>query len=326
MKFKNILMIFILGLMQLIPASSAGAAQKILLAVYNDNPDYSSVRKVFVRELTQEADRLGMDIEFVDFTKTRNRREFIQKIKEYAKEIDLIFTAGTPNAMAIKEAEVDVPVLFTAVADPKKANLVKTFHRPASNFTGAYCAVAAHTQLQTILKVMPNVKILGILYNPRDPAPVSQLHSWEKAAAYLPEIKILSFQIPASVDSEEKMAEATEGMIGLADVIVTLADAQVSSYGKGMIKAANNNNIPTYVSLSHLVGKGALFSFGFNFDEATKVVNVPQAIKILQGIPPEAISVGTYPYYDLSVNLKTAGKIGVNFTEEVIDSAANKIE
>ncbi|MCK4993447.1 MAG: ABC transporter substrate-binding protein [Candidatus Omnitrophica bacterium] len=323
MKIKHICMIFLLVLMQLIQVNSnACAAQKIIIGIYNDNPDYSAVREVFVSGLTQEADKIGMEVEFIELINIDSCQEFIQSLKEQAKNANMIFTAGTPNAMAIKEAEIKIPVLFSAVADPKEAELVKSFHHPDSNFTGAYCAVAAHTQLQTLLKVLPNAKVLGLLYNPRDPAPVSQVQSWHKAAAYLPGIKIMDFQIPERVDSNEELAEVTKGMVGIVDVIVTTADAQVSPYGKGLISVANEHHVPTYVSLSHLVEKGALFSLGFNFEEATRVVNIPQAIKILQGIPPEAIPVGTYPYYDLIINLKTAKKIGVNFSDDVINSAA----
>jgi len=319
-------MIFLLALMQLIQVCNASAAQKILIAAYQDNPDYSEVREVFVSGLTKQADILGLDIEFIYLIDINNRNEFIEMLKQKARNADMIFTAGTPNAMAIKQAQIKIPVLFSAIADPKKAGLVRFFHDPRSNFTGAYCVVAAHTQLQTLSRVIPNAKILGILYNPRDPAPVSQLFSWHKAAAYLPGIKILDFPIPEGVDSKAGLAEVTESMIGIVDVVVTLADAQVSSWGEGMIKTANKYNIPTYVSLSHLVEKGALVSLGFNFKESVRAINIPQAIKILQGIPPEAIAVGTYPYYDISINLKTAKKIGVTFPSDIINSAANKIE
>ncbi len=327
MKIKNIYMIFVLALMFLMPFNSnACAAQKIIIAIYNDNPDYSAIRKIFVSGLKQAANKLSLEVEFEDLVDAANRQEFIRRLKEQAKDADMIFTAGTPNAMAVKETGVKIPVLFSAVADPKKAGLVNSFHSPDSNFTGAYCAVAAHTQLQTLLRVYPKAKTLGILYNPRDPAPVSQVQSWHKAASYVPGIKIMNFHIPERVSSEEDLAEVTKGMVGLVDVIVTTADAQISPYGRGMIEVANKHNIPTYVSLSHLVEKGALVSLGFNFEEATKVVNIPQAIKILQGIPPAAIPVGTYPYYDLIINLKTAKKIGINFSDNIVNSAAKIIE
>ncbi|MCG2712526.1 MAG: ABC transporter substrate-binding protein [Candidatus Omnitrophica bacterium] len=327
MKIKNIRVIFVLALMFLILLNTnALAAQKILIAVYNDNPEYSAVREIFVWGLKQEVNKLGMKVEFAYLIDTDNRREFMQRLKEQARDAQMIFTAGTPNAMAIKEAGIKIPVLFSAVADPKKAHLVKSFHDPASNFTGAYCAVAAHTQLQMLLKICPQTKILGILYNPRDPGPVSQVQSWHKAASYVPGIKIMNFHIPQSVISEEGLAEVTKDMIGLVDVIVTMTDAQVSPFGRGMIEAANKNNIPTYVSMSELIEKGALVSLGFNFKEATKIVNIPQAIKILQGIPPSAIPVGTYPYYELIINLKTAQEIGVNFPNDIINSAAKIIK
>jgi putative ABC transport system substrate-binding protein len=326
-RFGKICSLFFIAFMLLNAFNSdAYAAKKILVAIYNDNPDYTVVRKIFVSELKRVTYGWEMEVEFIELLNVREREEFIQRVKELSKDVDLIFTAGTPNAMAIKEAKVQIPVLFSAVADPKEAQLVSSFHKPDSNFTGAYCAVAAHTQLQTLLKVYPQAKTLGVLFNPRDPAPVSQVKAWHKAASYVPDVSIMNFHIPERVDSVKELAEVTQGMIGLVDVIVTTADAQVSPYGQGMIKVANANKVPTYVTLSHMVEKGALASLGFNFAKATKIVNIPQAIKLLQGVSPEDIPVGTYPHYDLSINLKTARKIGLKVSQDIINSAANIIK
>lgn len=327
MKIKSICVICLLAVLALIHVDQdAYAAQKIIIAVYKDTPDYAIAREVFVSSLTQETARLGMEVEFIYLIKIKNREEFIQGIKEQAKDADMIFISGTPNAMAVKEAQVKIPVLFNAVADPKAAELVQSFHSPNSNFTGVYCAVAAHTQLQMLLKVIPEVKTLGIIYNPKDPASVSQLKSWRKAASYWEGIEVLDFPIPETVDSAEKLGKVTKAMIGGVDVIVTMADSHISLYGQGVIDTAIKYKIATYASLGHMVEQGSLFSLGFNFEKATKIVNIPQAIKILQGTPPGKIPVGTYPYYDLIINLKTAQKIGVQIPNDAIKAAAKIIK
>ncbi len=52
-----------------------------------------------------------------------------------------------------------------------------------------------------------------------------------------------------------------------------------------------------------------------------KAVNVPQALRILQGENPAAIPVGTVTEYMLMINTKTAREIGVVVPENILKSA-----
>lgn len=236
-----------------------------------------------------------------------------------------MFTTGTPNAMAVKASGFKKPVIFSAVANAVGAKLVESNEVPGTNFTGAHCAVPFDSQLRALLLVLPDVSNIGILYNNSDPSPTGQARGWKKAVAEQG-LQLSEFYVPAEVNSPESLAEATKPLIGKVDVIVTTADAKVSPYGKGMIDVANNAGMATYVTLSQLVNKGALVSLGFNFTEATRIVNVPQAIKILKGESPAVIPVGTFTEYKLVINLKTATQIGVSVPMRALKIASEIIQ
>jgi putative tryptophan/tyrosine transport system substrate-binding protein len=298
----------------------AGTAKKVLLAVYFDNPDYQNSRNTFQEELAKEAKKAGLKIEFIVLDTQGSKGLFLSQIKKMEQAIDLIFTAGTPNCLAIKEAGITKPVIFTAVADPVGAKLVESLVQPNTNFTGSHCAVSADRQLSALLYVIPKAKKLGFLYNAEDPAPVSQVKAWKEAMARI-KMKAEEFLIPKDANSVDTLAAAAKPMVGK----VTVADAKISAFGDGVIAVANKNKIPTYSSLNSLIKKGALCSLGFNFKMGA-LITVPQAIDILKGRDPATMPVITHSEYSLVINLNTARVIGLEIPANVLRTAVEVVE
>ena len=314
--------VLVMGLFAVAPG--AQAAQKVLLAVYFDNPDYAKARNTFYDELAKVTAQQGMDVEFIDLNTKGDKDAFISRLKEMEPNVDLIFTTGTPNAMAVKAAGITKPVVFSAVADAVGAKLVKSNKHPGTNFTGNYCAISAENQLRALLLVLPSAKKIGILYNPSDPAPRAQTKGWKRAVMDMG-LELKEYFIPADVNSADGLAEATKPAVGNVDVLVTTAEAKVSPYGAGWIKVCNENNLPTYATLAQLVNKGALLSLGYNFAEGAKM-NVPQAMKILKGQSPADIPVTTFSEYRLVINMNTANKIGVKVPLRALRAASKIIK
>ncbi len=315
----------LINMIMLLPwTAQAGINKKVLLAVYYDNTDYDTCRNIFKEELALEAKKAGLTLEFMVLDTHGSKELFINQLKKMEPQIDLIFTAGTPNCLAIKEAGITKPVIFTAVADPVEAKLVESLVQPNTNFTGSHCAVSADRQLSALLYVIPAAKKIGFLYNPEDPAPVSQVKAWKEAMARI-KMKAIEYLIPSAANSIDSLADAAQPIVGKVDVLVTLADAKISAFSEGVIAVANTHKIPTYASLNSLVKKGALISLGFDFKAGT-LITVPQAINILNGADPATIPVITHSEYRLVINMNTARIIGLKIPPNVLKNAAEVIE
>jgi putative ABC transport system substrate-binding protein len=53
-----------------------------------------------------------------------------------ASKVELIVTAGTPAAVAVKKAAPSTPLVMIAVGDPVGTNLIKSLAHPGGNITG----------------------------------------------------------------------------------------------------------------------------------------------------------------------------------------------
>jgi putative ABC transport system substrate-binding protein len=53
-----------------------------------------------------------------------------------ALKVDIIVTAGTPAALAVKRMTTTIPLVMAAVGDPIGTGLVKSLARPGGNLTG----------------------------------------------------------------------------------------------------------------------------------------------------------------------------------------------
>lgn len=169
----------------------ACAALPLALAAGTSLPSYAAVQrkkfKVFVvihREgsLADEGfmDYLtgaGLDVDFV----VRNIDSDVKLLPGIVEEIkqqkpDLIYTQSTQVTVGIAGtyAETDtasfvrdIPIVFSMVADPIKAKLVRTLERPDRNLTGAIHVVALPVHLKAMQAYMP-IKRLGILNTPNE--------------------------------------------------------------------------------------------------------------------------------------------------------------
>lgn len=84
-----------------------------------------------------------------------------------ASKVDVIVTAGTPAALAVKEKTNKTPLVMVAVGDPVGTGLVKNLARPEGNLTGL-SSVAPDLEgkrLQLLREVVPALSRVAMLFN-----------------------------------------------------------------------------------------------------------------------------------------------------------------
>jgi putative ABC transport system substrate-binding protein len=111
-----------------------------------------------------------------------------ERLPELAAElvglpVDVIVTAGTPAAKALKNATGTIPIIMALVGDPIAAGLVPSLARPGGNATG-FSIVAPELsgkRLQLLKEIVPAISAVAVMSNVANPQ--SQIGSNAEPAA-----------------------------------------------------------------------------------------------------------------------------------------------
>ena len=105
-----------------------------------------------------------------------------ERYAEFAAEfvrlkVDVIFTTGTPAAIAAKQATTLIPIVFAGAANPVGGGLVASLTQPGGNLTGlsSQNAEVASKRLELLREAIPSLRRLAVLVNIGNSAVVQEL-------------------------------------------------------------------------------------------------------------------------------------------------------
>ena len=97
-------------------------------------------------------------------------------------KVDLICGIATPSAQTAYNAamDTDISVIYTAVTDPKAAELADDKGNPVGEVTGTSDKLPIEAQLKMIRELLPDAKKIGILYTTSEANSVSAIAEYKK--------------------------------------------------------------------------------------------------------------------------------------------------
>ncbi|WP_409439845.1 ABC transporter substrate-binding protein [Psychromonas sp. GE-S-Ul-11] len=240
--------------------------------------------------------------------------------KLVGEQPDVIVAIATPSAQAAVSVSRDIPVVFSAVTDPIGAKLVPTLEQPGGNVTGLSDMVNVKQHIELIKEFIPNLKTLGVPYNPGEANSVSSVAALKAAAAEMG-IKVIESAAPKSSD----VMIATKQLVGKVDAIYCPIDNTIISAVESVIKVGIDAQIPVFAGDTDTVSRGAVAAVGYNyFDLGRQTGDI--VVSILDGEKPGAIDVKLAKGTDLFVNPKMAARMGVTVPESVLTRATKVIK
>jgi len=126
---------------------------------------------------------------------------------------DLILAIATPAVQSVQSKTTEIPILGTAVTDFVGAGLAASNEAPGANISGSSDLPSIAEQFDFMLKVLPDVKVVGIMYNSSEDNSRIQAETAKEAADALG-LSIVEktfsavVDIPQTVESLAKEVEA----------------------------------------------------------------------------------------------------------------------
>jgi putative ABC transport system substrate-binding protein len=238
-------------------------------------------------------------------------------------KVDVIVTAGTPAALAVKKATASIPLVMVAVGDPVGTGLVASLGRPGGNATGL-TSIAPELEgkrLELLKEALPRISRVAVLWNPANAYQIGSEKEVQAAAKVL-RISILSLPVRSSGELGNALAAIPREH---ADAVLVLAD-RLFLHNRGRIADfAIANRVPGMNAYRELVEAGGLMSFGPSYAvmhrQAATYVD-----KILKGAKAGDLPIEQPAKFELVINLKTAKTLGLTIPQPLLLRADEVIQ
>lgn len=291
---------------------------KVAVSQIVEHPALDATRQGLLDGLKAKGYEEGKNLEFDYKTAQGNPAIAVQIARQFVGENpDVLVGIATPTAQALVSATKTIPIVFTAVTDPVGAKLVKQLEQPGKNVTGLSDLSPVEQHVELIKEILPNVKSIGVVYNPGEANAVS-LMELLKVSAAKHGIKLVEATALKSADVQS----ATQAIAEKSDVIYALIDNTVASAIEGMIVAANQAKTPVFGAATSYVERGAIASLGFDYYQIG-VQTADYVAAILEGKEPGSLDVQVAKGSDLVISKTAAEQLGITIPEAVLARATS---
>lgn len=226
-------------------------------------------------------------------------------------KVDLIFANSTPSTQGAKNATKDIPIVFTSVTDPVAADLVTSLKKPGGNVTGTTDFYpGAITKTVKFIADEMGAKTIGTVYNSGEKNSIVQVNEMKSAAKKLG-LKVAE----ASVSTSADIKQATESLVGKADVFFIITDNTVVSGLESVVSVANDKDIPLFVGEKDSIKRGGFAAYAIDY-KAIGYTAGEKAVEILKnGKKAGDIPVSAPKNLKLIINEKAAKEMGITIKD-----------
>lgn len=317
---KKLLMMVVVSVMtlSLVACGSDSDKKKVGIIQLAEHPALDATYEGFMQALKDA----GFDKENVvfDYQNASGDKANCETIadKMVSDGSDLIYAIATNSAQAAAQKTADIPIVLSAVTDPKSAGLVKSNEKPDTNVTGTSDLTPIADQMDLMLQLLPNTKKIAVMYCNAEDNSIYQANIAIKEA----EKRGLEY-VEATVTDSNEIQQVSESLIGKVDAIYIPTDNLLAEGMTTVAQVANENNLPCIVGEGGMVSNGGLATYGIDYYNLGYMAG-QQAVKILKGeAEPKDMAIEYLPAEDceLTINKKVADQLGITIPDELLQKA-----
>ena len=283
----------------------AGKAYTVGILQQMEHTSLDEIREAVEAGLARGAAAGGYTVEVV-YKNAQGDPTAIRTIAEQfaAQGVDVIVPIATGAAQGAAAAAQDVPIVFSAVADPVAAGLLDAFDRTTGNITGVSNGIDVAKIFALADELTPGIGTYGFIYNEGE---VNSQSIIEKAKAFL-DARGLAY---------EEVTVASSGVIAKGvDALFIPNDNTVASALPVLAQEAIAAGLPVYPTADSMVRDGGLATVGINYT-VLGGQTADMVCRVLEGTPIADIPVELVNESSVVVNGDTAAALGVDVSRYV---------
>lgn len=213
------------SLMALASLSQAAEPRVVAITQIVEHPALDAVYQGVKDELADRGYIEGENLKIMHESAQGNAAIASQIARKFIGEnTDVIVAIATPSAQTVAAAARNTPVVFAAVTDPVGAKLIKNAEAPGANITGVSDMLPIDKHLDMLLRIVPNAKRIGTVYNPGEANAVSLIELLDERL----QARGLTLVKGAATKTSEVLG-AARSLVGKVDAIYLTTDNTVIS-------------------------------------------------------------------------------------------------
>jgi putative tryptophan/tyrosine transport system substrate-binding protein len=227
-------------------------------------------------------------------------------------------------ALTVQKLSNTVPIVDTSMNAPVASGLIASLAHPGGNLTGVSTMSddLVLKSLEIMRELLPQVRKLSVMFNPTNPSNPLMLDIVTREAASK-EISIASVAVHSPDDLDPAFDELARQQ---PQALMVLTDNSLQGLAEAIVTRALSRGVPAFGSFTiSFSDAGALFNYARDskeaFREAARLLQ-----KLLNGAVPADLPVEQPTTYALTINLKTAKRLGIAVPQTLIVRADEVIE
>lgn len=222
-------------------------------------------------------------------------------------EVDLIYAIATPAVQSTKQVTSDIPVLFSAVTDPVKSEIVDDWKNVGANITGTSDLADTSAQLKMFKEIDPSIKTIGILYSTDESNSAIQIEEVEKLAP-AEGLEVMTI----GVSNVNELPQAIDSLFKKVDAIYILSDSMIAGAVELVSTKLIEYNLVSVSTEESQVDGGILVTNGLSYYELGKQTALMAKEILMDKKSISTIPVGLAEKTVTTVNEKTLELLGLD--------------
>ena len=222
--------------------------------------------------------------------------------------VDIIVPIATPAAQATAGVTTEIPIVFSAVADPIAAGLVATLEHPDTNITGVSNVIEVEPIFALARALAPDATVFGLVYNIGEINAVAIIND---AKEYMRANGFTYLEAPITGTAE--VQQAAQSLVGHVDAFFMPNDNTVAAAMPVYAQVAIEAGLPIFTTADSTVRDGGLATVGINYTVLGQRT-AQMIVDVLNGTAIADIPVYRQGGMRTVVNADTAARLGIDFS------------